>query len=832
MYTLTRRPAAILLLLSLFILPSLSAQLDVPKYLELNREQDLPEKVFLHTDKQIYASGESIWMAIYLLDGQTHIAGTYSSTIYVELKNVQGESISDLKVISNQGHASASLTLSDTLQEGNYALLAYTEYQRNGEIERIFKKKIKVVSGIREVAEPLLGKEENVGEMQTSSPNLKLRYFPEGGQCLTGQMCKIAVVAENEHGQGSSGEVSIYDGDGKMVSQFIPNQFGIGLLNLLPQEGSKYFGKVAGSEEQFELPVPERNGYQVSVLHIKDRYRITAKTNSSKGLNGARIIIHMRGVLLLDYSIQTEKESAILDIPDEDLFSGVVTITLLDPTEEAVSERIFFVHPNKEESQIMITSKKDSYGQRDDVNLDFQLAQMYGEEGKDSIARLSYTVIPEKASGGPKNDNIVTWLLLNSDLKEHINLSDTMVLASSRLNEKLMDDFMLTRGWRRFDWMPISEESPAEPKYLLEQGLYIQGMMGTDENAKKPRPGKVFMSNMSTALSAEVNTDDDGRFVFGPYVTFDTLNILVEGRYRAGKRNRKNKEITKEDNPYVSLSIFDHEPLNLEGRLQKYLYDPVKTVAKDYKSISDQMLTIAKSYDSLSIVLDVFEVEATRITKEKLEVEERTSMYGNNPDNRLVMDSIPGSEGFISVIDLLRRVPGLRISGSTGNEQIVIRGFNSITLSPFPAYFLDGIEVDLNFIRNYPVANIDFVDVIKGSRASIYGSRGANGIIFVYTKRANTVNREENPGQKWTKLEGYHKKRIFPVFDPQAVGNQNRPDIRTTLFWNPALFLKGKGKANQEFKTSDQEGTYRVIAQGLTFDGRPVYGETTFEVEK
>ena len=47
----------------------------------LNKYKDfrIPEKVFIHMDKDIYAAGETIWMAVYLVDGQTHLAGTVTS---------------------------------------------------------------------------------------------------------------------------------------------------------------------------------------------------------------------------------------------------------------------------------------------------------------------------------------------------------------------------------------------------------------------------------------------------------------------------------------------------------------------------------------------------------------------------------------------------------------------------------------------------------------------------------------------------------------------------------------------------------------------------------
>ncbi len=73
-------------------------------------------------------------------------------------------------------------------------------------------------------------------------------------------------------------------------------------------------------------------------------------------------------------------------------------------------------------------------------------------------------------------------------------------------------------------------------------------------------------------------------------------------------------------------------------------------------------------------------------------------------------------------------VPGLEISSSGA----AIRGVHSLTLSSEPLYLVDGVVVsDFNGINLY---DVDHVEVMKD--ASIYGSRGTNGAILVFTKTA------------------------------------------------------------------------------------------------
>jgi TonB-linked SusC/RagA family outer membrane protein len=93
------------------------------------------------------------------------------------------------------------------------------------------------------------------------------------------------------------------------------------------------------------------------------------------------------------------------------------------------------------------------------------------------------------------------------------------------------------------------------------------------------------------------------------------------------------------------------------------------------------------------------------------------------------------------------RLPGVdikRTSGKPGADfSIEIRGANSITGSTQPLYVIDGIAVAqlggaTNPINDINPADIERIDVLKdASSTAIYGSRGANGVILVTTKRGS-----------------------------------------------------------------------------------------------
>ena len=92
-------------------------------------------------------------------------------------------------------------------------------------------------------------------------------------------------------------------------------------------------------------------------------------------------------------------------------------------------------------------------------------------------------------------------------------------------------------------------------------------------------------------------------------------------------------------------------------------------------------------------------------------------------------------EGYTTVMEALRgRVPGLNIYGTSGfgdTPSVNIRGINSINSSSTPLFLLDDVEVSSFDAVN--LGDVDRIEVLKD--ANMYGVKGANGVIKVYTKK-------------------------------------------------------------------------------------------------
>ncbi len=89
---------------------------------------------------------------------------------------------------------------------------------------------------------------------------------------------------------------------------------------------------------------------------------------------------------------------------------------------------------------------------------------------------------------------------------------------------------------------------------------------------------------------------------------------------------------------------------------------------------------------------------------------------------------------YSDMFELIRgRFPNVEIKGSRTDPEVIIRGSNSIMASNEALYVVDGsVTSSINHITPCDVKSID---VLKDSGAAIYGSRGANGVVLIETRK-------------------------------------------------------------------------------------------------
>ncbi|TCD29646.1 SusC/RagA family TonB-linked outer membrane protein [Pedobacter psychrodurus] len=187
-------------------------------------------------------------------------------------------------------------------------------------------------------------------------------------------------------------------------------------------------------------------------------------------------------------------------------------------------------------------------------------------------------------------------------------------------------------------------------------------------------------------------------------------------------------------------------------------------------------------------------------------------------------ESITGSVSTINSKDLESRTvtnvtaalqgsaPGISVGASNGqpgsSAGIRIRGFGSFSASNTPLYVLDGSVYD-GSIGDINQNDIESISVLKdASSSALYGSRGANGVIIITTKRGKSlqptvnasivqgfsergipeyerVNAYEYYPLVWQGIKNNLMYNASPALSEAAASTKASTDVFTNLFYNP-----------------------------------------------
>jgi hypothetical protein len=157
-----------------------------------------------------------------------------------------------------------------------------------------------------------------------------------------------------------------------------------------------------------------------------------------------------------------------------------------------------------------------------------------------------------------------------------------------------------------------------------------------------------------------------------------------------------------------------------------------------------------------------------------------------------------------------------------------------ITIKRGALILLDGYEIipeNLSSVLTLPMNIIDRIDVLNAS--PLYGMRGANGIINIITLTGiRRAPEKPSPNYIYTVVNGYDIPRIFysPNHD-QKTEQTFLPDYRTTIFWEPNITIEKNNKLTLQYFNADNPTKIRIVVEGITEEGIPVSGRTTYEVK-
>ena len=372
---------------------------------------------------------------------------------------------------------------------------------------------LKSADGLLNVVVESRGVAESVSRAIPITLNkVALQFFPEGGELVENVAGKVAFKALNEFGKAADVEGVILDEKGNQVQQFSSFHKGMGAFDFTPEAGRTYTAKLtkpASADSVYHLPAALKNGYSLR-LEQKDAKTLTA-TIYNPLKNPVYLLGQLRGEIYFNREIKAGAGTTKLDISLENFPVGVAQFTLFDHQQLEQCERLVFV--NKERRlHIDLETDKEQYQVREKVSLKIRT---YDENKIPVPASLSLSVVDDKiiSYADDKQDNILSHLLLSSDLKGKIEEPSFYFNPDEAKATAALDYLLMTQGWRRFTWQQVLQGAGGI-SYYPEKLNSVSGRV-LNRRTGAPIEASVTLVELENRRRAvQLNTKPDGSFLF------------------------------------------------------------------------------------------------------------------------------------------------------------------------------------------------------------------------------------------------------------------------------------------------------------------------------
>lgn len=616
-----------------------------------------------------------------------------------------------------------------------------------------------------------------------------VKFFPEGGALINIPHQNVAFKAQGADGFSKEIEGFLFNSKGDTLTNFRSEHNGMGIFTMNPVNNETYYVTVRTNDsitKRFDLPAIEPKGISIAMSHYKQeiRYEIQ-KTEVTEWPQKLFLLAHTRGKLAILQPINPKRTFGKMN---DSLFTeGITHFMLIDEQGNALSERLIFV-PDHKPNQWQITTDQPTYGKREKVSLQITAKDSEGNpvEGTFSVS------ITDRKSIQPDSlaDNILSNLLLTSDLKGYVEDPAFYFLNQDARTLRSIDYLMMTHGWRRHKMENVLRTPSLNFTNYIEKGQTISGrIMGFfGANVKK---GPICVLAPKYNIIATTETDEKGQFIVNTSFR-DSTTFLVQARTKKGfagvdiLMDPPQYPVATHKAPYFngSTTFMENYLMNtrdqyyMEGGMRVYNLKEVTVTAKRERPSSKSIYTGG---------INTYTVE-----------EDRLQGYGQ------------------TAFDAASRLPSVTI---TNGSEIHIRNNSE------PAIIvIDDIvyEDASDILKDIQVSDMSSISLLRGADAVILGPRASGGAVVITLK--DPRNLPARPAQgiiTYTPL-GYSESVEFyhPTYDTPEKKNAQRSEFRSTVYWNPELRLDAEGKATIEYYTPDSTAPEDIIIEGVDKNGK------------
>ena len=616
-----------------------------------------------------------------------------------------------------------------------------------------------------------------------------VKFFPEGGALLSIPHQNVAFKAQGADGFSKEIEGFLFNSKGDTLTNFRSEHNGMGIFTMNPVNNETYYVTVRTNDsitKRFDLPAIEPKGISIAMSHYKQeiRYEIQ-KTEATEWPQKLFLLAHTRGKLAILQPINPKRTFGKMN---DSLFTeGITHFMLIDEQGNALSERLIFV-PDHKPNQWQITTDQPTYGKREKVSLQIAAKDNEGNpvEGTFSVS------ITDRKSIQPDSlaDNILSNLLLTSDLKGYVEDPAYYFLNQDARTLRSIDYLMMTHGWRRHKMENVLRTPSLNFTNYIEKGQTISGrIMGFfGANVKK---GPICVLAPKYNIIATTETDEKGQFIVNTSFR-DSTTFLVQARTKKG---------------FAGVDILMDPPQYPVATHKAPYFNGATTFMEDY-------LMNTRDQYYMEGGMRVYNLKEVTVTAKRERPSSKSIYTGGINTYTVEEDRLQGYGQ--TAFDAASRLPSVTI---TNGSEIHIRNNSE------PAIIvIDDIvyEDASDILKDIQVSDMSSISLLRGADAVILGPRASGGAVVITLK--DPRNLPARPAQgiiTYTPL-GYSESVEFyhPTYDTPEKKNAQRSDFRSTVYWNPELRLDAEGKATIEYYTPDSTAPEDIIIEGVDKNGK------------
>jgi hypothetical protein len=758
------------------------------------QQTHLQEKIFVHTDKLFYLSGEIIWFKLYTVDAGFFHMSDLSKVAYVEIINKDQKPLLQAKIFLRNGLGNGSLYLPLSVPSGNYKLRAYTSWMKNYGIDCFFEKNITIVNTIKKL-EP---------RQEPDSSGYDIQFFPEGGNLVNHLESKIAFRMVDHMGKGVDFEGVLVNQHMDTVASFHPQKFGIGNFLFTPDSQDQYSAIMRLPDSSIitaYLPKIQDDGY---VLRISDtsnnRLAVHVRSAGYPANTIDFLFIHGRqNIKFARMQMETHNETVFF-VDKDSLDEGISRFTLFNYNRQPLCERLYFKRP-RQALFIDLKSDRQDYGKRKKIILEIGTTD---QSGKSCDANMSLAVYKLDSLSPADGNNIFSYLWLSSDLKGHVESPAYYMQTESAELNQATDNLMLSHGWSRYSWEDVLKNNSPAFEFAPEmEGHLIAGKV-VDKNSGLPVKNiPVYLSSPGKRFQlGNAESNKEGLVWFDMKDFFGTDGIVVQTQNQKDS-NYRIDILSPFSEKYPAEKLPEYAPA--EGTEKALLSHSIATQVQNTYSAS--------------------EIQKFRSP----EYRDSTVFYGK-PDQRYYLDDYTR---FNTMEEVMREyIANVELRKRDGRFRLKILNYPyRLFFDKDPLVLFDGVPVtDIDKIIAFDPLKVKRIDVMN--REYFLGPLVAEGIVSYSTYKGDLAGYQLDPNVIVLKYDGLQPEREFyaPVYDSQDQLDSRLPDFRNLLFWSPDINTSGSGKKQLSFFTSDVKGRFIAVLQGITTSGSPAIQTIGFNV--